>query len=105
MHQMAIALRLSRAAGYPSVARGREALWGYLFLVPWIVGMALFVVGPVIASLGLSFARYNVVASPELIGTANYTRALFQDELFWSSLERTFRYALIYVPLTMVGAL
>ena len=102
---MTPAARLSRLAGYPSVARGREAFWGYLLLVPWFVGMALFVVGPVLASLALSFTKYNVVATPELVGVANFTRALFEDELFWPSLERTFRYALIYVPLAMAGAL
>jgi multiple sugar transport system permease protein len=102
---MALALRFSRVAGYPSIARGREAFWGYLFLVPWFVGMALFVVGPVIASLAMSFTKYNVMGSPELIGLANFRRAFFEDELFWSSLERTFRYALIYVPIAMAGAL
>ncbi len=41
--------------------RRREALEGYLYLLPWIIGFIAFVGGPIIASGYLSFTKYNVV--------------------------------------------
>ncbi len=88
-----------------SIARRREAMWGILFLLPWLAGFLLFRSGPMIASLGLSFAKYNIIKPPEFVGLQNYQQALFQDPLFWSSLGRTFTYAGVIVPLGMVGSL
>lgn len=87
-----------------SVARS-EAIFAYIFLLPWIVGFIAFVVGPIIASLILSFTQYNIVKPPIFLGFANYTRAFTEDPLFWPSILRTFEYAVIVVPLGVGGAL
>lgn len=87
-----------------AIAR-REALFAYVFLAPWIVGFLVFVAGPIIASLVLSFTKYNIVNPPEFLGLANFQRAFFQDPLFWGSLLRTFEYAVMVVPLAVGGAL
>ena len=83
----------------------QEAIFAYLFLLPWLVGLFGFVIGPMIASLGLSLTTYNIVAPPKFVGLDNYIRAFGSDPLFWSSLLRTFTYAVIIVPLGVAGAL
>jgi len=100
-----IATRLARIAGYETAGRAREALWGYILVGPWLVGLVVFVAGPILASLALSLTKYDVIRSPEFLGPANYVRAFFEDELFWGSLERTFRYAVIAVPVGLSGSL
>ncbi len=80
-------------------------MYGYLFLLPWIIGFVVFVGGPMIASLVLSFTKYNIVKPPTFIGLENFTRAFSKDPLFWSSIGRTFLYAVLVVPLGVTGAL
>jgi multiple sugar transport system permease protein len=83
-----------------SRARRREALAGMLWTSPWLLGFVLFTLGPVLASLFLSFNDYTISGVPKWVGLANYAKALTgNDTLFWPSVGRTFRYALIIVPL------
>jgi len=76
----------------------REALEGYLFLLPWALGFLLLIAGPMIASLYLSFTQYDIARPPVFSGIDNYSRALTVDPQFWPSLAKTFYYALIVVP-------
>ena len=55
----------SSAANVPrrssSSMRRREAIEGWLYLSPWVIGFILFVAGPLLASLYFSFTKYNVL--------------------------------------------
>lgn len=82
----------------------RQALWCYVFITPAILGLLLFSVGPMIASLWLSFTSYDLLSSPTWVGTQNYTE-LFADPIFRKSLGVTLIYGFISVPATMVIAL
>ena len=82
---------------------------GYLFLLPWLVGLVVFILGPMIASLYLSFTDYNLLKSPiknppDFIGIDNYT-AMFQDPAFWNSFRVTVTYVIVSVPLQLALAL
>lgn len=80
--------------------RRREAIAGWLWASPWLLGFFLFVFGPMLASLYLSFTQYAIASPPEWVGLKNYLRALSgQDDLFWPSLGRTLRYAFVMVPI------
>ena len=85
--------------------RAKEAIAGYIFLLPWGLGLILFIVGPMMTSGFLSFTRYDVVNPPDFVGLKNFIEIFSKDRLFWPSLMLTFRYALIVVPLSLVGAL
>lgn len=87
-----------------SRAARRETLTFYLLISPWIIGFLWFVLGPLVASLGFSFTRWDLLSRPEPIGLRNYTR-LLTDKLFWQSLSVTVRYTLMYVPAELVGGL
>jgi multiple sugar transport system permease protein len=88
-----------------SRARKREILYGLFFLSPWALGFTLFVAGPMVASLYLSFTTYNIAHPPIWLGLQNYTEALTKDNLLWGSLGRTLYYAGVAVPLGLVGSL
>ena len=76
---------------------------GYAFIGPWLVGFAIFTATPFIASIYLSFTRYDIVTSPVWVGLANYRKLLTADPLFWKSLLITFKYALVAVPVGIVA--
>ena len=62
----------------PKLAR-YEALWGYAFVLPWIIGFLIFTFGPMIASLVMSFTQYNVLSEPRAVGLGNY-QEIFQGD-------------------------
>lgn len=99
MAQIALPRRHSRLAR-------KEALWGYIFLLPWIIGFLVFIAGPMIASLYLGFTSYSIGPKfPTWIGFDNYVYAFTKDPQFWNSIIRTFEYAILIVPTSIVGSL
>jgi ABC-type sugar transport system permease subunit len=84
----------------------REAAWGLLFVGPWIIGFLVFTVGPLIASLVLSITDFNLVR-PEavrFVGLDNYAR-LASDPLVIQGFVATAKFAIIAIPVTMIGSL
>lgn len=82
-----------------STSERQEAIAGYLFISPWIVGFILFFAGPILASFVLSFTRWNIVGTPEWVGLANYQRIFTADPFFKKAVEVTLKYAIFYLPL------
>src|SRR4030065_360493 len=54
--------------------RRREALTGYLFISPWIVGFLIFTIGPMFASLYYSFTDFDIINPPVWNNFANYKK-------------------------------
>jgi ABC-type sugar transport system permease subunit len=88
-----------------AVRSRNEALFGYLFLAPFLLAFVVFLGYPIVYSLFLSFHRttaftdwYNVFGDMEWAGLDNYTRLLFDDFEFWWSLYRTLVYAVLIIP-------
>jgi multiple sugar transport system permease protein len=106
---MAVAAENTKAATRPTAARRfrdrhREALFGLLFISPWIVGFLVFTAGPMIASLLLSFTDWSILGSAHWVGTQNYSH-LIHDSLFWTSMRVTFVFSAISVPLDVLASL
>lgn len=81
-----------------------ENILGYLFIMPWLLGFLIFTLGPMLYSIFMSFARYNLFTPPKFIGINNYAR-LFSDLKFWLSLKVTTIYAIFSIPLGIIGSL
>lgn len=92
----------SKARRGNAFRREEKAFW--LFSLPWIVGFIVFVGGPIVASLILSFTDYNVQSAAIFTGLKNYID-LFQDPLFVKSLIVTGYYTLLVVPFDIIIAL
>ena len=84
----------------------REALWGLVFVAPWIIGFLLFLVGPLIASFVISLTDFNLVRpeAVKFVGLNNYSR-MVGDPLVIQGLVVTARFALIAIPVTMIASL
>lgn len=79
-----------------------EAIMGWVYASPWVVGFLLLTVGPMLFSLAMSFTDYNMFTPPTFIGLENYARMFRVDHLVWTSLWVTTKYALLSVPLNLV---
>ncbi len=82
----------------------REAVDGYLFISPWIIGFVLLVAGPMIASLVLALMRWDLFSPPQWVGLRNFTQ-LGRDPLVRISLWNTAFYTFLSVPLNLIFAL
>ena len=80
----------------------REAIEGYIFLLPWLVGFLVFTLGPLVAALLLGFTDWNGITPAVWSGFDNYRTIIFADPLFWQSLRVTFTFALLYLPLNLL---
>src|SRR3989442_15820101 len=78
--------------------RLRDNLWGFLFIAPYLVGLLVFQLGPIVGALGLSFANWDLMVAPRFTGGENY-QELIDDPVFWRALLNTAYYTFVSVPL------
>jgi ABC-type sugar transport system permease subunit len=83
----------------------KEQRAAYLFLSPWLFGLAAFWIIPIIASIALSLSEYNIITSPHFVGLENYREMLFDDRTFWVSIRVTLKFMVLSVPLYLVCGL
>jgi multiple sugar transport system permease protein len=81
--------------------RWRENLEGYLWAAPWFIGFVIFIAGPMIASLLLSFTRYDLADPPRFIGLDNYSE-MAADPRILGTLIVTTIFALVTVPTNLL---
>ena len=79
--------------------------WAYLFLSPWVLGVLLLTLGPMAASLYLSFTDYDLFSPPNWIGLENYRNLFTDDDRFLTSVWVTVKYVLLSTPLKLAAAL
>jgi multiple sugar transport system permease protein len=77
----------------------RQALWGYAFISPWLIGLLLFTAWPIVAVFYWGFTEYPILSEPRWVGLANYQKIFQGDPLFWKSLYNTAYYVGIRVPI------
>ncbi len=75
---------------------------GYLFIAPLFLGIFIFILFPIMASLFMSFTRWDMITPPEFVGLRNYLKLLTADKMFWTVLWNTFRFAFYSIPPSVV---
>lgn len=78
-----------------------EAVAGYLFSLPLVLGVYLFSIGPIGFSFIMSFMDWNIVTAPTYAGFANF-HTLFENDEFWRELLNTVYYAFGSVPIALI---
>lgn len=78
----------------------KDAIWGYIFILPSMLFVFLFVFLPVLSSFGISLTQWSIFGSPKFIGLENYQK-IFSNELALFSYKNTFIFAFINIPVTI----
>ncbi len=84
--------------------RRRDNIFGYLFISPQLLGLFLFVLFPVVASVYLCFTQWNFIDFPVWVGLDNF-KTVFADRVFYKAVGNTAVYLVLTVPLTMLVSL
>ena len=82
-----------------------ESRAAYKFLSPWLIGVVVFTLGPMILSLLMSFADWDIITPARWRGLQNYVESGAVDSLSWKSMGVTFIYTVFSVPLGIFTAL
>ncbi|MEN0022611.1 MAG: sugar ABC transporter permease [Microbacterium sp.] len=83
--------------------RYRDTKVAYLFLLPVVGLLGIFVIWPAIYAGFLSFQNWSFYKDPEFVGFRNFT-AVLSDPLFWASVGRGFAFVAMTVPPMLVLA-
>ncbi|WP_198510315.1 carbohydrate ABC transporter permease [Bacillus solitudinis] len=83
----------------------KENLTAYAIISPWLVGFLALIIGPMIASLYLSFTNYDMLSTAGWVGFDNYTKILTSDPRFMQSMKVTLIFVFISTPLKLAFAL
>ena len=103
-------LKVTRSGAAPARRSLREWLCkdstaGVVCALPFIIGLLLFLVVPMLLSAYYSLCDYNILAPAQWVGLKNYVRIFTADSKFVKSLSVTLYYAFISVPLRLLFAL
>ncbi len=82
-----------------------ESRAAYKFLSPWLFGIVVFTLGPMVLSLLMSFADWDIITPAKWRGFQNYVENGAIDPLFWKSMSVTLIYTVVSVPLGILTAL
>jgi len=86
---------------WADVKRSKVSL---LFMTPFLLLFTMFIVVPIIISVGLSFSYYNILESPKYIGFSNYKLLFVEDDIFMQAVGITLKFAVITGPIGYVMA-
>jgi multiple sugar transport system permease protein len=81
-----------------TVREKRENRAGQMFVLPWLIGLVAFTTGPMILSLLMSFADWDIIRPAKWRGFGNYVEAFTVDPRFWVSLKVSAVYTVLAVP-------
>jgi multiple sugar transport system permease protein len=80
----------------------KEALMGWIFAAPWIIGFLVFTAGPMLYSFYTSFTDYNIIRAPQWVGLRNYENLFTNDPNFYKSLYNTIWMVVVRTPLVVL---
>jgi len=95
----------ARRRWWPSRQTMHDNIVGYLFFSPWLIGLVLFNVLPILSAIYYSFTEYSVLQPPRWVGLNNFHEMFYVDELFWKAVYNTLYYAIFSVPLGLFFAI
>lgn len=72
----------------------------YLMLAPFVLLFTLFIVIPVLWSIGLSFSYYNMLQPARWVGPTNYELLFLEDDIFLTAVKNTLAFAVVTGPLS-----
>ncbi len=90
---------------WASPMRRREAIDGFVFIMPWLLGFLIFTFWPFIAGFYYSLTEFDVLTPPQWVGFGNY-QAIFHDPKAWLAVGNTLWFVVFSVlPANIIALL
>jgi len=85
--------------------RWRHRLTVLSFMAPALIGIAVFFIYPLFAAIYFSFTKFDLLTTPEWVGTRNYVYLFTHDPVAWQAARNTLWFVVVLVPARMIAAL
>ncbi|MBP1988508.1 carbohydrate ABC transporter permease [Paenibacillus eucommiae] len=82
----------------------QDSLWAWAMIAPAVLGLLIFMWGPVVYVMALGFFEWDLITAKQFVGISNYAR-LVKDPMFYHSLKVTFQYVCLFVPATIIASM
>ncbi|MEG2929121.1 MAG: sugar ABC transporter permease [Oscillospiraceae bacterium] len=82
----------------------KDIAMAYLFIMPAFISLIVFLLYPIVASFVISGFDWGLLTKPIWVGLSNY-KELFHDEIFITALKNTFKWVIVYVPMSILASL
>lgn len=89
----------------PGIITRRQNIWGWILILPLVLGLSIWVVFPMGLSFFTSLSEWDMISDAEFVGFRNYIRIFTEDELFLKSVANTAYFTILSVPSQMIVAL
>lgn len=97
---------LARRTGSVGSLMRNEAVAGYMFASPWLIGFLIFTIGPIVASIVFSFCDYDVLHEARWVGMGNYSQLFTYDwGIMSKALYNAMFLAMIGLPMGLMAGL
>jgi multiple sugar transport system permease protein len=96
---------LATARTAPRRHRGLESsqtMTAWLFLLPSLLGVLLFLILPIGFSLAMSFTDWRLIGVPSFVGFTNYIKLFTSDRQFWPIVANTLLFTIEYLALNLI---
>jgi multiple sugar transport system permease protein len=91
-------------AGNGRQRRPDDTKLALIFILPAVIGLAVFYFWPLVRGIWLSFTSWDLLSPERFVGLANYER-MFADPVFWNAIWRTLEYVVLNIGIQTVVAL
>jgi oligogalacturonide transport system permease protein len=78
---------------------------GFMFVLPFVIGLTTFKLFPFVMSFALSFTKYDIINEPVFTGLENFKEIFLNDKTFHKSFGVTVFFVFVAVPLRLIMAL
>ncbi len=85
--------------------KAREAISGWLFVSPALIGFGIFTFGAIVYSFYLSLTNWNLLSEPKYIGIDNYIKIFKDDQYFYKFMGNTVYFVVFLVPIVLAISL
>lgn len=77
-------------------------IWGFIFVLPQLIGLIFFSLIPLFNTIGISFTEWDGIAPvKEFVGLNNYINE-FQNPDFIKGMKNTLYYMVINIPFSII---
>jgi multiple sugar transport system permease protein len=88
----------------PLGVRVRKSATTLSFLAPALIGIAVFLLYPLVSAVYFSFTKFDLLSVPQWVGLDNYRR-MADDPFLLQSVRNTLWMVMIFVPVRIIAAI
>ncbi len=85
-----------------STLERRDYIYGFIFILPMLIGFIIFVLAPIMTTFYLSLCKFSLLRGRVWCGLENYIKIFTSDKIFIDSVLNTLEFTVLLIPTNLV---